>query len=181
MSHLKRLVVIAVAVPATALLGGCGSSSQPAIAPSSRIVPVPGSSVGQIVLSAAGAQRIGIQTTAARHVPPPPAPPVPPPTTKLVRRATGLVKVTVPAPKPKPTPSTSTAIVPVAAVVYDPGGSTFVFTSRGALKYTEVPITVDHIAGNSAYLRTGPRPGTPVVTVGAEELFGVQTGVLAQT
>jgi hypothetical protein len=180
MSHLKRLVAIAV-VPAAALLGGCGSSSPPPIAPSGRIVPVAGSSVGQIVLSAAGAQRIGIQTAAARPVPAAPAPPAAPPTTKLVRRATGLVKVTVPAPKPKPTPSASTAIVPVAAVVYAPGGNTFVFASSGTLKYTEVPITVDHIAGNSVYLRSGPRPGTTVVTVGAEELFGVQTGVLAQT
>jgi hypothetical protein len=181
MSRVKRLAVIAVAVPAAALLASCGSSSLPAIVPSERIVPVPGSSAGQIVLSAVGAQRIGIQTAVTRPVPALSAPPAPPPTTKLVHRATGIVKVTVPAPKPKPIPSSSKAIVPVAAVVYDPGGSTYVFTSPGALKYTEVPITVDHITGNSVYLRTGPRPGTAVVTVGAEELFGVQTGVLAQT
>jgi hypothetical protein len=42
-------------------------------------------------------------------------------------------------------------------------------------------VTVDHIAGSSAYLVKGPKPGARVVSVGAEELFGVQSGVLAQT
>jgi multidrug efflux pump subunit AcrA (membrane-fusion protein) len=87
----------------------------------------------------------------------------------------------VPAPRRKSRPSRLRAVVPAGAVVYDPSGKTYVFTSPEALKYTEVPITIDHFAGNSAYLRAGPRPGTAVVTVGAEELLGVQTGVLAQT
>jgi hypothetical protein len=181
MTHANRLVGIALALLVAALLASCGSASDHAIAPSERVVPLAGSSAGQIVLSAAGAQRIGIQTTAARSVPATPAPPAPPPATKLVHRAGLIVKVTVPAPKPKPTPSPLRAIVPVGAVVYDPSGKTYVFTSPGALKYTEVPVSVDHFAGNSVYLRTGPGPGTAVVTVGAEELFGVQTGVLAQT
>ena len=41
--------------------------------------------------------------------------------------------------------------------------------------------TVDYIAGSSAYLRRGPHAGSDVVSSGAEELYGVQTGVLAQT
>ena len=42
-------------------------------------------------------------------------------------------------------------------------------------------MTIDHIIGSSVYLPEGRRRGHEVVTVGAEELFGVQTGVLAQT
>ena len=72
-------------------------------------------------------------------------------------------------------------VIPFASIVYDPSGHTFAFTSQGPLTFTEVPITVDHITGDAAYLRTGPRVGAHVVTVGAEELFGVQTGVLQQT
>ncbi|MBV8954632.1 MAG: hypothetical protein JO179_10870 [Solirubrobacterales bacterium] len=77
--------------------------------------------------------------------------------------------------------ATAGVVIPFASIVYDPSGHTFAFTSQGPLTFTEVPITVDHITGNLAYLRTGPRAGTQVVTVGAEELFGVQTGVLQQT
>jgi hypothetical protein len=79
------------------------------------------------------------------------------------------------------TASGSAAIIPLAAVVYDPSGAAFAFTSPAPLTFTEVPITVDRITGSSVYLRKGPAPGTRVVTVGAEELYGVQTGVLAQT
>ncbi len=75
----------------------------------------------------------------------------------------------------------STVTIPYAAVVYDPNGKTFAFLNPAPLTYAEVPIAIESINGNSAYLLKGPRPGTRVVTVGAEELLGVQTGVLAQT
>jgi multidrug efflux pump subunit AcrA (membrane-fusion protein) len=75
----------------------------------------------------------------------------------------------------------SAVVVPYSAVIYDPSGKTYAFTNVGPLTYAEVSIAVDRISGNSAYLSTGPRPGTKVVSVGAEELYGVQTGVLAQT
>jgi len=159
MNDTKRLVVIALVMFAAVLIGGCGGSSNPAIAPSERVVPVPGSPGGKIILTSVGAQRIGIQTARVGRAPSPPAP----------------------KPKGKPEPSVLSAVVPVAAVVYDPSGNTYVFTSPGALQFTEVPVTVDHVSGASAYLLRGPRPGSTVVTVGAEELFGVQTGVLAQT
>ena len=72
-------------------------------------------------------------------------------------------------------------IIPYSAVIYDPSGKTYAFTNTAPLTFVEVPITVDHISGNSAYLTTGPKAGAKVVSVGAEELYGVQTGVLAQT
>ena len=77
--------------------------------------------------------------------------------------------------------SGSTVSIPYSAVIYDPSGRTYAFERIAALTYREVPITVATIAGNSAYLTRGPAPGTLVVSVGAEELYGVQTGVLAQT
>jgi hypothetical protein len=154
----RRPIPIAVALLVAALLAaqlaGCGGGADRPVAPSGQIVGRSADSPGRIILSAAGAQRIGVRTAAVRRVP---------------------------APRPKAKASPSAGIVPVAAVVYDSSGKTYVFTSSRSRQYTEVPITVDHITGGSAYLRAGPRPGTAVVTVGAEELFGVQTGVLAQT
>ncbi len=71
--------------------------------------------------------------------------------------------------------------IPASAVVYDPSGKTYAFVAVGPLTFTEVPVMVNYISGNSAYLRTGPRAGAKVVSTGAEELYGVQTGVLGQT
>jgi hypothetical protein len=142
MTPLGRLAAIAVIVAGG--VTGCGGAATTTVSPSSRIEPVAGSSAGKIVLSATGAQRIGIQTAPAAH--------------------TG-----------------ATILVPYSALVYDPNGNTYVFTSIAPLTYTEVPVTVDHINGNDVYLSKGPRMGAAVVTVGAEELLGVQTGVLAQT
>ena len=88
------------------------------------------------------------------------------------------VKHTRTTPAPKPADS---SIIPYSAVIYDPSGKTYAFTNTAPLTYIEVPITVDQISGNSVYLQGGPKAGQKVVSVGAEELYGVQTGVLAQT
>jgi hypothetical protein len=71
--------------------------------------------------------------------------------------------------------------IPASAVIYDPSGRTFAFVAVGRSTYSEVPVTVAHIDGGTAYLLRGPRAGAQVVSTGAEELYGVQTGVLGQT
>ena len=160
--------------------------------PSSQLIPGSGRSAGKIILTAAGAQRIGLQTATARRVPPPP-PPAPrkttaPPKTTAAGKTTASVKTTtavkttatVKPPAAPPAPK-ATVIIPFSAIVYDPSGKAYAFTNPAPLTFVEVPVSVDHISGNSAYLLRGPRAGTKIVTVGAEELYGVQTGVLAQT
>jgi hypothetical protein len=177
MPNIKR-PLIAIAVPLGVILAGCGGSSSVSIPSSGRHVALAGSATGQIVLSALGAQRIGLQTQAARAVPAPkPGPPI------VKTTIVGGVKHTTTTPAPIPTiPAGSpTVIVPYSAIVYDPSGLSYAFTSTGSLTYVEVPVVIDHVSGNSAYLVKGPKPGAKVVSVGAEELYGVQTGVLAQT
>jgi hypothetical protein len=71
--------------------------------------------------------------------------------------------------------------IPAAAVIYDPSGATYAFSNTAKLTYAETPVSIATISGGTAYLLHGPHPGSAVVTVGAEELYGVQTGVLAQT
>ena len=129
------------------LASGCGGSSGSQATPASRVVHVPGSATGKIVLSSDGARHIGIQTVAARGAAGTPA----------------------------------QVVVPFSAIVYDPSGKTYAFVRSGRLTYVEVPVRVDHVAGSAAYLAKGPPAGARVVSVGAEELFGVQTGVLAQS
>jgi hypothetical protein len=146
-----RKPLLTAVVAAAVALAGCGSSAAPEIPASSKLVPAKGNSAGKIVLTAQGAQRIGLQTATAQSVP-----------------------TTPPA-------ATATSIIPFSSVVYAPSGQAYAFTRISPLTFTEVPLTIDHISGDSVYLLKGPRAGSQVVTVGAEELFGVQTGVFAQT
>ena len=67
--------------------------------------------------------------------------------------------------------------VPYSAVIYDAEGHSWVFTAPENLSYVKAPIAIDHIDGDKAVLNEGPPPGTPVVTQGAEELFGVEDGI----
>ena len=67
--------------------------------------------------------------------------------------------------------------VPLAAVVYDRDGSTWVYTVAAPLTYVRQRVTVARVAGDVAILQAGPAVGTDVVTVGAAELLGSEYGV----
>ena len=67
--------------------------------------------------------------------------------------------------------------VPYSAVIYDAEGNAWVFTNPDPLTYVKQPIKVDYIEADRAVLSESPPVGTAVVTVGAEELFGVEDGI----
>ena len=67
--------------------------------------------------------------------------------------------------------------VPYAAVLYDAGGKTWVYASPEENVFIRDEIVVDRIDGELAYLADGPAVGTEVVTTGAAELYGTETGV----
>jgi hypothetical protein len=69
---------------------------------------------------------------------------------------------------------------PYSALLYQPDGSSVIYTVTGPLTYTLVRVAVAGLQGGQVYL-TGLAPGTAVVTVGGEELLGVQDGVGVQT
>ncbi|MDP9467848.1 MAG: hypothetical protein M3P32_03800 [Chloroflexota bacterium] len=69
------------------------------------------------------------------------------------------------------------AVVSFAAVVYDADGNTWAYIASQPLVFTRQAITVDFIDDGDAVLTDGPSPGTKVVTVGAAELYGAETGV----
>jgi hypothetical protein len=66
---------------------------------------------------------------------------------------------------------------PYAAVVYDKSGATWVYTAPAPLTFVRYSVSVDAIKGDVALFKDGPPPGTPVVTVGVAELYGVEFGV----
>jgi hypothetical protein len=68
-------------------------------------------------------------------------------------------------------------LVPYGAVLYDASGATFVYVAPGPRTFQREPVSVDDIENDLAVLTHGPAPGTPVVSVGAAELWGTETGV----
>jgi hypothetical protein len=65
-------------------------------------------------------------------------------------------------------------LIPYSALLYDSSGRTWVYTAVGARTFERSGLTVQRIEGESAYLSDGPPVGTPVVTVGAAELYGTE-------
>jgi multidrug efflux pump subunit AcrA (membrane-fusion protein) len=71
----------------------------------------------------------------------------------------------------------SATVIPYAAVYYTANGDTWTYTNPEPLTFVRVPIVVDHIRGDRVFLSEGPPSGTEVVTQGAAELYGTETGV----
>jgi len=68
-------------------------------------------------------------------------------------------------------------VMSFAAVVYDAQGNTWAYTTTEPLVFVRHAITVDSIDDGEAILTDGLGAGTEVVTVGAAELYGAETGV----
>jgi hypothetical protein len=68
-------------------------------------------------------------------------------------------------------------VVPYAALLYDPEGQTYVYTSPEPLEYLRAPVKVDRIADGRVLLTDGPPAGTKVVTVGVTEVYGTELEV----
>lgn len=68
-------------------------------------------------------------------------------------------------------------VVPYASLIYDAEGGTWTYTNPEPLVFERAAVTVDSVDGNRVFLSEGPPAGTPVVVVGAAELFGAEFGV----
>lgn len=77
----------------------------------------------------------------------------------------------------KYSPSTMGKVVPYAALIYDPNGGTWVYTSPEPQVFVRYSIHVDYIEGDRVILKEGPPVGTVVATVGVAELYGTETGM----
>jgi hypothetical protein len=112
-------------------------------------VRIAGSDQKQVVLSPLGAERIGIRTGRVQRV--------------VVRSVHDRRH--------------AENVLPYSAILYAPSGETFTYTSPARLTYMRRRIVIDRIFGDRVFLRSGPPPGTVVVTVGEDELLGVEEGV----
>ena len=67
-------------------------------------------------------------------------------------------------------------VVPEAAVLYDTYGGTWVYEARPNHVYVRRRIEIAGHVGSKVKMTRGPAEGTPVVTIGAAELFGTEFG-----
>lgn len=72
-------------------------------------------------------------------------------------------------------------VIPYSAVLYEPDGETWTYTSPESLTFVRAPIVVETIEEDRAVLSEGPPAGTKVVTVGVAELFGAENGIGADS
>jgi len=68
-------------------------------------------------------------------------------------------------------------IIPYSALMYDASGLTWTYTSPEGLVFIRERVEVDSVDGDIARLTAGPEVDTLVVTIGAAELWGAETGV----
>ena len=68
-------------------------------------------------------------------------------------------------------------VVPYSALLYDPAGTTYVYTSPRPLVYMRTEVRVKRIEGDRVLLSEGPPVGTEIVTVGAAEVYGTELEV----
>ena len=68
-------------------------------------------------------------------------------------------------------------IIPYAAVIYSPDGKTWAYTSPEPRVFVREAIGIERIEGDRAILTEGPAVGTEVVTAGAQELLGAESGL----
>lgn len=68
-------------------------------------------------------------------------------------------------------------VVPSAAVIIDPDGVYWVYTSPSLRVYVRAELLSAHEEGLETFFKTGPDVGMAVVTVGVPELYGAEVGI----
>jgi hypothetical protein len=68
-------------------------------------------------------------------------------------------------------------VIPYAALLYLPDGTTITYTNPDGHAYVREQVTVESIGDDHAVLTAGPPAGTRVVTTGGAELWGAEFGI----
>jgi len=145
----SRVTRSLAAAVALLALAGCAKagSEEAARVEPAKVVKVKGTNLTQVVLTKRAAERIGVETAPVREIP-------------------GATKG-----------AAARKVVDYSAIIYDAQGNAYVFTNPQPLVFEKAMVIVDVIDGNNAVLKDGPAVGTPVVTVGVPELYGIDSGV----
>lgn len=147
MQNVKRWMILSLLILAVLSLAACGGSEETAEEEPYTLEEIEGSEYQLVTLTEKAAERLDIQSEEVRE-----------------EEVDGSMKT----------------VVPYAAVLYGINGETWAYTRNPhaeSLSFVRTPITIEYIDGGLAILSAGPDAGIHVVTVGAPELFGADTGV----
>jgi hypothetical protein len=141
--------VVALVIIGLIVFTGGGATGEAASGTAPATVErIEGSDRSRLTLVAGAAERLGLETTPVRTADP--------------ALASGARFATT---------------VPYSALLYDAAGKTYVYTSREPLIFVREPVTVELVDSDLVVLSAGPTPGTAVVSVGAAELYGLESGI----
>jgi hypothetical protein len=179
MSKNSKWMLAAFASGALLVLGQpgafAGDTSKPGPA---KVEKIEGSSVARVTLTEAAMARLGIETAPVREEAVAPRKPL----------VSGIAGLTIAANATAPSVAVTDAAqtmpgsetrktIPYSAVIYDLSGQAWAYVNTAPRTYVRQPITIDYSQGAQTVLKDGPPAGTQVVSVGAAELFGAETGV----
>lgn len=68
-------------------------------------------------------------------------------------------------------------VVPYAAVIYDPQGQTWIYTSLQPRTFIRHKVEIDYVENDLAVLNDGPPAGTVIASRAVAELYGTDFGV----
>lgn len=131
------------------LLSACTTVEEedPSGASAARIEPIEGTDLVRVILTEEAVERLDMQTAAVRDA-------------GKAGKTGGSVRV-----------------IPYASIFYGPTGDTWTYVNPEPQTYERASVEIDYIDGRRVFLSKGPPSGTAVVTRGATELYGVETGV----
>jgi hypothetical protein len=148
MQRANNWLIVAVLLASLPLSACSEKRATPSVAKPAKVERLDGSGLSRVTLSLKAAERLAIKTDAVRD-------------TQVTR--SGRV--------------TQRSVLPHAAMLYDPQGNTWAYTNPEPLVFIRHRLAVDYIDGEHVVLSDGPPTGTKVVTVGAAELFGIESGL----
>jgi hypothetical protein len=180
MSTNSKWLLAAVASGALLVVGQAGAFAADTSKPGpAKVEKIDGLKVARVTLIQSAVDRLGLETAPVREEAMAPRKPVVAGVMALTIAANAGEASSMPVSDATQTlPSTEARkIVPYSAVIYDLGGNAWVYVNTEPRTYVRHPITIEYSQGADTVLKDGPPAGTPVVSIGAAELFGAETGV----
>lgn len=148
MNYKMGWMIVVLLILAILPLAACSGLQEETIQEEpAKVEAIEGSEFNRVTLTERAAERLDIQTKMARE-----------------EAIDGSVKL----------------VIPYSALIYGLNGETWAYMRDpdvDSLTFVRVPLTVERVEGDLVVLADGPEPGTEVVTVGAAELYGADTGV----
>jgi len=154
MRGVNRWVIAAVltaVLPVVAFAGGGKSIGKDSGIHPAHVEKIEGSLVKKVTFTEDGAQRCGLEIATAELM-------------QVPSKRRGMDSV-------------RRIVVPYASLIYTPDGAEWVYTSPANLTFVRESVEVAYVKGDMAVLNKGPKAGVKVVTTGAAEVYGAESGL----